>query len=31
MTTDRDEGKIIKYNAALCEHDSVSLEKKDDC
>ena len=28
MNTDSDEGPVIKYNVALCAHDSVSLEKK---
>ena len=28
MNTDSDEEPVIKYNAALCAHDSVSLEKK---
>ena len=28
MNTDSDEDPIVKYNVALCAHDSVSLEKK---
>ena len=28
MNTDSDEEPVIKYNAALCAHDSVSQEKK---
>ena len=28
MNTDSDEDSVIKYNAALQAHDSVSLEKK---
>ena len=28
MNTDSDEEPVIKYNVALCAHDSVSLEKK---
>ena len=28
MNTDSDEEPVIKYNLALCAHDSVSLEKK---
>ena len=28
MNTDSDEEPVVKYNAALCAHDSVSLEKK---
>ena len=28
MNTDTDEEPVIKYNVALCAHDSVSLEKK---
>ena len=30
MNTDSDEEPVIKYNVALCAHDSVSLEKKED-
>ena len=28
LKTDRDDEAIVKYNLALCAHDSVSLEKK---
>ena len=28
LNTDSDEEPVIKYNVALCAHDSVSLEKK---
>ena len=28
MNTDSDEEPVIKYNVALCTHNSVSLEKK---
>ena len=28
MNTDSDNEPVIKYNVALCAHDSVSLEKK---
>ena len=28
MNTDRNEEPVVKYNVALCAHDSVSLEKK---
>ena len=28
MNTDSNEEKVVKYNVALCTHDSVSLEKK---
>ena len=28
MNTDSDEEPVVKYNVALCAHDSVSLEKK---
>ena len=28
MNTDSDEEPVIKYNVALCAHDSVSLERK---
>ena len=30
MNIDSDEEPVIKYNVALCAHDSVSLEKKED-
>ena len=30
MNTDSDEEPVVKYNVALCAHDSVSLEKKED-
>ena len=30
MNNDSDEEKIVKYNVALCAHDSVSLEKNED-
>ena len=30
MNNDSDEEKIVKYNEALCAHDSVSLEKNED-
>ena len=28
MNTDSDEEPVVKYNVALCAHNSVSLEKK---
>ena len=28
INTDSNEEPVVKYNVALCEHDSMSLEKK---
>ena len=31
MNTDSEEYQVVKYNVALCAHNSVSLEKKQRC